>query len=524
MCVTMRNQTINLLFWLNYILVILYISRISDGNTQPAIDSIVPLLIASLMLIDVSYISSCNIRENKVISLFCGLLVLDCWYMLLLSDTSKITRLVFAALSPVIWYASIKFILMFLFQGCGYKFRKVINAILPAACIMVFIGIGLSDRMYAVLYEIQFLVSWCCFLFVIICHWKRVIFVIKSEKKCIFFSVAATTTIFFIYYFATIEIPYHISNFGVYITVLLFGMSVHGIVVREHNSCPLSAVFSRRQTLFIISTMIIILGLMIFAMHRPLNELFAAINLLFAFIYLCNIILGQCLKEGKSSLIKEGKYYTALQQFQREESLKADFANFLHDDVLQDTLSVKNMITKAYRPDIQDIIAKALDNLNKRIRERMQDDHPVILKNLTIKENYRSLTDAVSQSFPTRNVHVSFECSDTFFLVEPYDILVYRLLKELLTNIYKHSDGSRAWITLTMEDETIDLCVADNGTADADCLLSADKTNHKGIASILEQIRGINGVMDISDRTPQGICIRIRIPMKGDVSYQYFIS
>ncbi len=524
MCVKMRNQTINVLYWMNYILVILYMSRIFADNTQMTIDRIVPLLIASLMLIDVTYISSCNVRENKVISLFCGLLVLDCWYMLLLSDTSPVAKLVFAALSPVIWYASVKFILLFLFQGCGYKFRKVTNVILFAACIMVLIGIGLSDRIYAMLYEIQFLVSWGCFLFVIICHWKRVVFMIKSEKKCIFFSAAATTTIFLIYYFATIEIPYHISNFGVYITVLLFGMSVHGIVVREHNSCPLSAVFSRRQTLFIISTMIIIPGVMILTAHRPLNELFAAVNLLFAFIYLCNIVLGECFKEGKSSLIKEGKYYTALQQFQKEESLKADFANFLHDDVLQDTLSVKNMITKVYRPDIQDTIAKTLDNLNKRIRERMQDDHPVILKNLTIKENYKSLTDAVSQSFPTRNIQVSFECSDTLFLVEPYDILVYRLLKELLTNIYKHSDGSRAWITLTLEDETIDLCVADNGTADADCLLLADRTNHKGISSIIEQIRGINGVMDIAGRAPQGICIRIRIPMKGDVSYQYFIS
>lgn len=520
----MRSQTVNLLFWMNYILVILYMGRISDGNTQLTIDRIVPLLIASLMLIDATYISSCNIRENKVISLFCGLLALDCWYMLLLSDKRVIMHTVFAALSPIIWYASIKFILMFLFQGSGYKYGKVTNTILLAACIIVLIGIGLSDRIYAILYEIQFLVSWCCFLLVIICHWKRVVFIIKSEKKCILFSVVATTTIFLIYYFATIEIPYHISNFGVYITVLLFGVSVHGVVVREHNCSPLSAIFSRRQSLFIISTMIAISGIMILTAHRPLNELFAVINLLFAFIYLCNIVLGQCFKEEKSSLIKEGKYYEALQQFQKEESLKADFANFLHDDILQDTLSIKNMITKVCRPDIQDTIMNTLDNLNKRIRERMQDDHPVILKNLTVKENYRSLTDAVSQAFPARNIQVSFECSDTLFLVEPYDILVYRLLKELLTNIYKHSDGSRAWITLALEDEVIDLCVADNGTAGADCLLLADRTNHKGIASILEQIRGMSGVMDISEQTPHGICIRIRIPMKGDVSYQYFIS
>ena len=67
----MKNTIGRLLFWLNYILVILYMAhQVSRGQT--IIESSVAILISSLMLIDSTYISACNIRDNKVITLFCG--------------------------------------------------------------------------------------------------------------------------------------------------------------------------------------------------------------------------------------------------------------------------------------------------------------------------------------------------------------------------------------------------------------------------------------------------------------------
>lgn len=118
---------------------------------------------------------------------------------------------------------------------------------------------------------------------------------------------------------------------------------------------------------------------------------------------------------------------------------------------------------KTYRPDIQDLVMETLKSLDRNIRRQIQDYHPVILKKLTIKENYQNLMDAVSQSFPQRNIEILFECSDTLFIVTPYDILLYRQIKELLTNVYKHSDGSRVQITLALENSVVKLCVADNG-------------------------------------------------------------
>ena len=68
------------------------------------------------------------------------------------------------------------------------------------------------------------------------------------------------------------------------------------------------------------------------------------------FLYVCNIALDFNFKKGHNKIIKESKYHVALQQLQREEQLNLEFANFLHDDILQDLLSVKNMMKKARPP------------------------------------------------------------------------------------------------------------------------------------------------------------------------------
>lgn len=161
---------------------------------------------------------------------------------------------------------------------------------------------------------------------------------------------------------------------------------------------------------------------------------------------------------------------------------------------------------------------------NNYIREQMQDYHPTLLPKLTIKENYQNLLDGISQSFPNRNICVSFDCSDSLFLVEPYNIFVYRLLKELVTNVYKHSTGEKAWITLTQDNGIIILSVSDNGTVDADVLSSADRLKHRGLAMITERVNDMDGSVTISNNHPHGICVQTILPMKGDVSYQHFVS
>lgn len=520
----MTQTVLKLLLFINSILLIAYMGLTAHADLHLNTRGVIPLVLSSLLLIDVTYISSCNIRKNKTISLFCGLLVLESWYILLSASGNSITNIIFFALSPVIWCVSIKFILMFLFQNSGYKYQKLINLCLTGTCICTLIGILASSKIFFLLYGIQFMASWLCFIFTVIYHRKRIAFVFKSEWKHITFSFIVVMVLFLTYSFSTMRVPEHLSNFGIYIPILLFWVSVHGIILNEHNSLPLSAVFNNCQLTLLIFTGVIIFSLIAMILDGGYSLLFIMLDALFAFLYVCNIALDFNFKKGQNKIIRESKYHVALQQLQQEEQLNLEFANFLHDDILQDLLSVKNMMKKADHPEVQKIITETLDNMNTYIREQMQDYHPMLLPKLTIKENYQNLLDGISQSFPNRNICVSFDCSDSLFLVEPYNIFVYRLLKELVMNVYKHSTGEKAWITLTQDKGIIILNVSDNGTVDADVLLSADKLKHRGLAMITERVNDMDGSVTISNNHPHGICIQTILPMKGDVSYQHFVS
>ena len=150
---------------------------------------------------------------------------------------------------------------MFLFQGSGYKFKKAANLCLTGTCICSLIGILISDNMFALLYGIQFLASWLCFIFVAAYHRKRAAFVLKAEWKSILFSLVVIIILFIAYCLTTMGIKGNLSNFGVYIPVLLFSMSIHGIILKEHRSFPLSAIFSSFQLMLILLFGIIICGL-----------------------------------------------------------------------------------------------------------------------------------------------------------------------------------------------------------------------------------------------------------------------
>ncbi len=513
-----------LLLLIHSTLLLIYMGLEITIQTPCGISKTVALLLSSLMLADSTYVSSCNIRGNKAISLFCGMLALDSWYILLSVSGNAVSGIVFYALNPVMLCEFIHFIFLFLFQGSNYRFQKAANICLTGTCICSLTGILISDNVFALFYGIQFLTSWLCLIFVVVCHRKRAAFVLKAEWKCILFSLVVIILLFLAYCLTTMGIRGNLSNFGVYIPVLLFFMSIHGIILKEQRSFPLSAIFNGFQFMVILLFGMIICGLITMTLELGWPSLLLMLDGMSVFLYVCNIILDWNLRQGNSKMGMESKYNAALAQLQQEEQLKLEFSDFLHDNILQDLLSIKNMMPKSTRPDIQNMIAETLDRMSIYIREQMQSYHPVLLSKLTIRENYQNLLASIAQSFPERYISIAFDCPDSLFLVPPYDIFIYRLLKELVTNVYKHSTGEKAWITLTQENGMIILCVKDNGSADVDSLTCADASIHKGLALSADRVHSMGGTVRITQNIPHGICVCISLPMKGDASYQYFVS
>ncbi len=140
----------------------------------------------------------------------------------------------------------------------------------------------------------------------------------------------------------------------------------------------------------------------------------------------------------------------------------------------------------------------------------MQDCHPVLLKNLTMKENLKSMLAELSGRSQTE---IRLTCRDDMFLVDPYYALVFRMIRELIQNAFLirvFLDEEKGMITLRIHDDDIGF--------------DTEISPGHGLASIQEQTELLGGRMHIQSASGQGTTAEITIPMEGDRSYEDFIS
>lgn len=521
----MKPLMIKLLFLLNHIGVLFYVCRALSAGTHPGGSEAAAMSLSSLLLADIAYISLRNIKGSRVLTLFCGLLALDNWYILFAPDDRAAYSPLFLLLGPAILFLSARFLLYFLFQGSGYRFRKtgdILLALFPVASV---VGLLISRRAYGLLYALQFAGTFAVLLFLLILHRSRVLFVLKSEKRPLLLSSGITLCLFALYSLFLRDLPGALENFGIYLPVLLFSLSVHGIAMKEKSPAPPAALLSRKQQILLASAALFLCATAAMLAGTGFKGFIVLVDLFTCMVFLVCICLEQNLRK-RSSFSLSDPYSSALEQLRSEEKLKEEFSDYLHDDILQDLHSVRNLLSRADRPEIRELASDTLDCLNLQIREQMQDYHPVMRPGLTARENYGLMIGSVSRSFPDRRIHIRFDCPDDLFLVAPYDLLVFRILKELLTNVYKHSSGDRARISLSQEKSMIRLSVSDNGSAASPAAppdpTSASPSGQKGLASIQDQVASLGGSVTISQGTPAGFEVMILLPMKGENSYEHF--
>ena len=181
----MKSITIKLILFINYIFIILAIGKVLFTHSSLSVQHLVPLILATLFLGDITYIAACNLKENMILFLFCGLLSVDSWYLIFAAGPMNTSEFWFRLFSPVMLYLSVRFCLLFLFQGYKYKMKKATDCLLAIFCICTIACVFLTERIYACAYGLQLIGSLACFLLVVLFHRKRVTFVLKSEKKTI---------------------------------------------------------------------------------------------------------------------------------------------------------------------------------------------------------------------------------------------------------------------------------------------------------------------------------------------------
>lgn len=513
------------LFIINQLAIIAYFVFLASSDMNLPYNTFVQVGFTTLLLFDAYYASYKNIRSNTTLSKFSLLLTIVTWYFLLglTFDTYPVSEICKILLSLVL-FQTLSFTLTFLFQDTKYKYKNVIHIVMATLCGVTIICKFILDNAFNLCLLIQFIATALIIVFVAIFHRQRIVFVLKNQKIQIFMSFLFVLIPFVLYSIYFLNDAQQLESIGEYMICLLCFASIHSIIFykKQERKKHLSLTFVSKITLVGLALLSALLFVMIFEL--PTIAGFVLIYAAHLIIQIYNILLYlQTNKRFKTGEYKYHDFYSySLSGIKSEEALKREISEFLHDNVLQDLLSVKILVSKSEKPEVKKLMADTLEELNYKVRSQMEQYHPVILKSLTLKENYKNLIEATGKTFPLCGAEIVFNCYDDIFLADPYNVIIYRIMKELLTNSLKHSAAKMITIHLSLKKDVITLAVVDNGIGfDTE---SRNGRLHKGLTSIYETVHSLEGDITLSSKAEQGTEIIITMPMKGEHSYESFIS
>ncbi|MET3557106.1 two-component system secretion system sensor histidine kinase SalK [Streptococcus rupicaprae] len=212
--------------------------------------------------------------------------------------------------------------------------------------------------------------------------------------------------------------------------------------------------------------------------------------------------------------------YVGINSVLKEETLNQEFANFLHDNILQDI----NALIQLSRLDNPSIAAKKieerLEHLNIFVRERMNQYGPQLLKGLSLYDNYRMMLKSFEKRYPETAISLAFYSAKDLVIYPPYDFLIYRWLRELVNNSYKYSRGQTIIVTLVRDGRELSLSVIDDGCYQK---LKPFKHGH-GLSILEEQVRAVGGAITFRQADSNGLQVDIKLMMEGEKAIENFIN
>lgn len=192
----------------------------------------------------------------------------------------------------------------------------------------------------------------------------------------------------------------------------------------------------------------------------------------------------------------------------------------LHDDLGQ-TLTIHMLALRNIQNDLiqpQAALSEKLQALHDqateisvKIRTLAQDLRPPALDALGLTA---ALETYCSDLTRRTQMPVNFESDPSIpILPEVYNITLYRVLQEALTNVIKHANATQAWVDLSVDDGWVVLVVQDNGSG-----LAGGKTRAKGIGlkGMNERLTLAGGRLIVNSNPSKGTILTAQLPLPED--------
>ena len=287
-----------------------------------------------------------------------------------------------------------------------------------------------------------------------------------------------------------------------------------------------------QKTKFNISWIMISIGFFLMAFRR-LSELIDIINngsnsiqtlfnswvavLISLLMFIASIYIRQIFNlQGKiNKLRKENETKVLSAIIQTEEKERHKFAKELHDGLGPILSSIKMAISAINKSVVgktnEQIIDKtenAVDNAIITIKEISNNLSPHILERFGLEKAIKTFTDTIITR-EELEIIISSNLNGKRYDYN-IEVILYRIVGELITNTLKYASASKAEISLFNYDEKLELFYSDNGIGFD---MKNTKSKGMGLSNINSRVKSLNGEMEMHSKHKQGFFLKITLPL-----------
>lgn len=191
---------------------------------------------------------------------------------------------------------------------------------------------------------------------------------------------------------------------------------------------------------------------------------------------------------------------------------RRQISEFIHDGPLQDVLAARRDIANFVKlsPDahLEDALA-SLQEASRLLREATFELHPALLEQVGLAATVEKLV-SVAAARSGIAITTDIDYPDP----KPIDPILFGVIRELVSNVARHSQASAATVKLAVDGDVARIDVADNGIGiAADAAARRLAQGHIGLASHRARVQAAGGTLTIVDE-PVGAHLRVEVPIR----------
>jgi signal transduction histidine kinase len=196
------------------------------------------------------------------------------------------------------------------------------------------------------------------------------------------------------------------------------------------------------------------------------------------------------------------------------------FARELHDGLGQELTAAKMAIdsiliqgpTESNRQAIVQA-STLVDGAIQQVRSVSHLLHPPLLDEIGLDAALSWYSEGLTKR---SGIETSIEMDPADFprLTPSLETMVFRIIQEALTNVFRHSAAKKCWVSVVKKENQVRVTVRDDGKGITDEIAAFHPEKiGVGIGGIRQRIKEVGGVMTLRNAQPQGAILETVIPM-----------